>query len=298
MNRPSIFLGRERSNRQVESPRAPRRAAQSSTASAPSSTRSSPTRPSVGVDRELVGQAQHLRSPRWRNTSDSPGNSTSSDFELGRPASSDMPVRVQLDAQRRVGVDRAPRTARRRAPSAWAGPRACRRGPCTITTASSAELVAESAIVFGKTITSIDAWRSSRTKTAIRSPFLVHFRWRLVTTPPTVRCAPSSTRLEIGERAVGPPAQAGLGAHERVVATRTGRASPSRTPAAPSCRSRRRGSRSARRTAGGAVVGTPNSDMTPLSCSRRRASGGVDDLLEHHRAGPGGDGPSSRSRRP
>ncbi len=41
-------------------------------------------------------------------------------------------------------------------------------------------------------MTSIEDCRSSSTKTAIGSPFLVNFRWRLVMTPPTVTIVPSS----------------------------------------------------------------------------------------------------------
>ena len=48
-----------------------------------------------------------------------------------------------------------------------------------------------SAMTRGKTNTSIEAWRSSRTKRAIRSPFFVYWRFSSVTTPPTERTEPS-----------------------------------------------------------------------------------------------------------
>ena len=67
-----------------------------------------------------------------------------------------------------------------------------------------------SVIVLGNTMTSTAPWRSSRAKTAMRSPFLVHLRWRPVTTPPTVRIAPSSTsassaRVHVGLARAAPP---------------------------------------------------------------------------------------------
>src|SRR5579875_845501 len=49
-------------------------------------------------------------------------------------------------------------------------------------------------MTLGKTKTSIEASRSSRTKRAMSSPFLVYWRLRSVTTPPTQRTRPSAAR--------------------------------------------------------------------------------------------------------
>ena len=56
--------------------------------------------------------------------------------------------------------------------------------PFTMTTASSASLWPITDIVLGKTMTSIWAWRSSSTNTAMRSPSRVHLRLSEVMTPP------------------------------------------------------------------------------------------------------------------
>ncbi len=48
-------------------------------------------------------------------------------------------------------------------------------------------------MVRGKTITSIEDWRSSRMKTAMRSPFFVYLRLSEVMTPPTEQGAPSDS---------------------------------------------------------------------------------------------------------
>ena len=63
--------------------------------------------------------------------------------------------------------------------------------PRTTTTASFSSSAPNSAITRGKTNTSIEAWRSSRTNRAMRSPFFVYCRRSSVTTPPTDRTTPS-----------------------------------------------------------------------------------------------------------
>ena len=68
---------------------------------------------------------------------------------------------------------------------------------------------------------------------------------------------------------------AGAGRPRRPAAggrSRRGRASPSRTPAAPACRTRGRGWRCARSSPGPPSSPPPNSVMTPMSRSRRRAT--------------------------
>ena len=67
--------------------------------------------------------------------------------------------------------------------------------PCTQTIASSPSSSPYCAIVFGKTITSTAAPRSSSTNVAMRSPRFVYFFGSAVTTPPTVRSSPSRISL-------------------------------------------------------------------------------------------------------
>ena len=64
--------------------------------------------------------------------------------------------------------------------------------PFTVTIASSTSLWPSSIKARGKTVTSIVLSRSSRTNTAIWSPFLVNLRAMLVMTPPSTSTEPSS----------------------------------------------------------------------------------------------------------
>ena len=59
--------------------------------------------------------------------------------------------------------------------------------PLITTMASFSMSAPYSAIVLGKTKTSMAAWRSSSMNRAMRSPFFVYDRRRSVTTPPTER---------------------------------------------------------------------------------------------------------------
>ena len=63
--------------------------------------------------------------------------------------------------------------------------------PFTTTMASSSSRCPYCAIVFGNTITSSAAPRSSSTNVAMRSPRFVYLRLSAVTMPPTVRISPS-----------------------------------------------------------------------------------------------------------
>ena len=69
------------------------------------------------------------------------------------------------------------------------------RRPRTQMIASSPSSSPNCAIVFGNTITSTAAARSSSTNVAMRSPRFVYFFCSAVTTPPTVRSSPSRISL-------------------------------------------------------------------------------------------------------
>ncbi len=89
--------------------------------------------------------------------------------------------------------------------------------PLTRTMASSASLWPCSSITLGNSVTSIESWRSSSTKTPIGSPFFVNLRWSPVTTPPTVSIVALLAPVEVGDGRVGLAAQRRLEAHQRMV---------------------------------------------------------------------------------
>ena len=212
---------------------APRRTRSSAKRPLPASTRWSSPRRSTVVFSGLS---------RCTNTGLSPGCSARMSLSLPTLAS-DSAAELDLHPHRRAAVEhelgpgdlhrddlRACRRARRDGPSPrrWRRPRAGGRN---------------SAIVFGNTITSSAAPRSSSTNVAMRSPRFVYLRSSEVTMPPTVRISPSRRLAQLGERAVDVAPQRCARRPSSGARSRRGRASPSRTRAAATSGTRCRGSR-------------------------------------------------------
>ena len=166
--------------------------------------------------------------------------------------------------------------------------------PFTHTMASSASRWPNCCIVLGKTMTSIDACRSSRTKTAMRSPFLVHLRCRLVTSAAddAHACRPRRPRARRASSRCGgaaTPRRPSAGGRSR-----RARASPSRTPSRAFLSNSMVGDGDAASSkpaaAGGRRRASTNRSNWPSASLAAAGDGAVDDLLVDHAAGPGGGG--------